>query len=254
MQRGIRDRRAGLASKRISGHRPQRAKALVALGDARRAGRISKGLSGAGLVPVLAFSSKQVIDRLDEDTYSLVLLGVGETDQERTARLSRHKGPVVALGQGTSNLGVDVDDHVDVEAAPEEVVARCVAMVQISRPVQLPATLRWGPLELDPSKRTARWHGEPLNLTSIQFRMMELLVLAAGSLVSTAELSRHIWGPNTYEEAERIVAHIRRIRKRIEPYPSIPQFLLTVRGEGFRLADEEIEEPAIDVTFIEAIR
>jgi DNA-binding response OmpR family regulator len=92
-------------------------------------------------------------------------------------------------------------------------------------------------MELDLARRQAWWHLEPLALTPLQFRLMSLLILAGGAVVTTEELSRALWGTALPSDAERLFAHIRRIRKRIEPDPARPQFLLTVRGEGFRLAE-----------------
>jgi DNA-binding response OmpR family regulator len=238
------ERRVGLGQSQL---RPATPKVLVALDDPVLAGRISSGLAAEGLVPVLAFSFEQALDRIEEEPYSLLVLsrlGISSGMIRAIARAA--PSPIVTYGPGDEpQLGTTVEDHLDPAASLDELVARCVAVVRISRPVYLPTTLRWGPLELDPARKSATWRGHHLKLTVIQFRVMELLVLAVGSVVTTAELSRHIWGPHTHEDNERIFAHVRRIRQRIESEPSRPRFLLTVRGEGFRLADHEIEEPTV---------
>jgi two-component system, OmpR family, KDP operon response regulator KdpE len=55
-------------------------------------------------------------------------------------------------------------------------------------------THTWGPLRLDSRRRLARWHGQPVGLTPIQFRLLLILVQAAGAVVSPMELSRRVWG------------------------------------------------------------
>jgi hypothetical protein len=96
---------------------------------------------------------------------------------------------------------------------------------------------RWGPLRLDTRSRRAFWHDREIRLTSHQFRAMTLLCEARGGLVSVEALSAHLYGVRVGADRQRVVAHIRRVRRLIEPDPARPQFLLTVRGEGFRLAD-----------------
>ena len=130
------------------------------------------------------------------------------------------------------------DEHV-AEHDVGQVIHRAMTLIELTRPVALPRPLRWGPLELDVARRIASWRGERISLTALQFRILEVLILAAGGVVTPAELSRRVWGDESFEDRERVTAHVRRIRKLIEPDPSRPRFLLAVRGEGFRLAEDE---------------
>ena len=74
-------------------------------------------------------------------------------------------------------------------------------------------------------------------MTRLQFRLLAALMGAEGGVLSRAELHRAIYDVAPVDDGERVVAHVRRIRQKIERDPSEPEFLLTVRGEGFRLAD-----------------
>jgi DNA-binding response OmpR family regulator len=96
---------------------------------------------------------------------------------------------------------------------------------------------RWGPLLLDGRSRRAFWQEREIRLTAHQFRAMSLLCHARGGLVSIEALSAHLYGGRVGADRQRVVAHIRRVRRLIEDDPARPTFLLTVRGEGFRLAD-----------------
>lgn len=215
----------------------------------------ARELHSVGLVCTLAFTSGQVISCLTTQRYELVLLDVSLDEghvRELVSVARRVRVPVITVVSDGADADMDwlVEDHVGVDASQGEVVGRCLAVVLMSRPVDLPGKIVWGPLELDPSSREGFWHGCPLGLTSIQYRLLEILALATGSVVTVAELARHIWGDNSFDDGERIIAHVRRIRKKIESNPSKATFLLTVRGQGFRLADCEVREPDIDMTFL----
>jgi two-component system, OmpR family, response regulator MtrA len=227
------------------------AQVLIVLRNPERAGLIAQRFHTVGLVPNLAFTVEQALGCLESQPYEL-LIADESLDRGRYHDLvtvaRRVSIPVVSFGTGSldTDAGRLADDYVTEDADTSELVRRCLALVRISRPVRLPARLRWGPLELDPRTRTARWQDSPVHLTPIQFRILEVLVLATGSVVSHNDLARHIWGDQAFADAERSLAHVRRIRKKIEINPSRPTFLLTVRGQGFRLADYEVMETPID--------
>ncbi len=189
---------------------------------------------------MLAFSGDEVVRYLDLETFSLVVVASDFFEGARRLVTSPKRGvpraPVIVLGELSPTRATEVDlvagDDWDVPL----VAAQGAALIALDRPVYLPKPLTWGPLELDVMTHEARWRGRPLPLTTLQFRVMEVLILAAGSLVTTEELARRVWGDGSFGDKERLIAHVRRIRKLIEQDPSVPRFLLRVRGKGFRLA------------------
>lgn len=236
--------------------RPPASRVLIAHRDPGWAGVTARELHSVGLVSTLAFTGAQVTSCLTTQRYELFLLDMS-LDEGRTGELvsvaRRVRVPVITVASDVADGDMDwpAEDHLDSDAPPGEVVGRCLAVVRMSRPVGLPGRLVWGPLELQHSSREGFWHDRPLGLTSIQYRLLEILALATGSVVTVAELARHIWGDNSFDDGERIIAHVRRIRKKFEADPSKATFLLTVRGQGFRLADCEVREPDIDLSFLE---
>lgn len=142
----------------------------------------------------------------------------------------------MAVGELSEEDHPVLDIALPARADPGGIVAHGSALIEMARPVALPHPIRWGGLELDLRTHQARWHGRPLHLTTVQFRIMEVLVMATGALVTTEQLSRRVWGDSSFDDRDRLVAHIRRIRKLIEQDSAMPQFLLRVRGRGFRLA------------------
>lgn len=215
---------------------------LVALQEPARAGVVAKRLSGRRIVPTLVFTCRDLLEQVKERRYGLVVVDPelscdhGMKCIEETRRLST--APIVAL---TTNYTDEpaADMVLDPYEQAEEIGERAEALLEMSRPVALPEPIRWGALELDVRTHEARWRDHPLRLTTLQFRIMEVLALAAGAVVTTEELSRRVWGESSYDDHDRLVAHVRRIRRIIEDDPSTPKFLMRVRGKGFRLATVE---------------
>jgi DNA-binding response OmpR family regulator len=104
---------------------------------------------------------------------------------------------------------------------------------------QPPPRLVWGPLLLDRRRRRAFWVAREIALTAQQFRLLWTLSAAQGAVVTVAELSDRVYDGTVGDDRERLMGHVRRIRRLIEADPGHPTFLLTVRGEGFRLADPD---------------
>lgn len=220
---------------------------LVALEDPLEAGRLAKRFSEQRVVPTLVFSCDQLLQQAREERFALIVVDeVFVCDHPSRCLDQVHEishAPIMALGELSEDEHPALDIALPARVGPAEVVGHGTALIDMARPVALPHPIRWGGLELDIRTHQARWEGRPLDLTAPQFRIMEVLVLAAGALVTTEQLARRVWGESSFDDRERLLAHIRRIRKRIERDTSMPQFLLRVRGRGFRLADEH-QRPA----------
>ncbi|MDP9069256.1 MAG: winged helix-turn-helix domain-containing protein [Actinomycetota bacterium] len=218
---------------------------LVALEDPGAAGRLAREFSNARIAPSLAFSCAEVIDQVRNETYALVLLGACFAHDKDSGCLEEVRAasgaPVLALGDvDEDDYGV-VDLALDPQQPPSQIVERGTALVEMARPVPLPYPIRWGSLKLDTRTHLARWNSSPLHLTESQFKIMEILILAAGAVVTTEQLCRRVWGESSVGEFGALKSHVRRIRQLIEDDPSTPKFLVRVRGRGFRLADASAE-------------
>lgn len=238
---------------------PRRA-VLLGVPDCLTAARLAEHLDAGGFMPCLAFSRNHVVadlqvDRfralvihsclLDDDLVSLIRIGLGGSDL-----------PIVMLSSGEPDPAKAASADVDLELpenAVDELVESVSALAQMCDQTELPATIAWGPLTLDLRRRQGRWDGEQLDFTPSQFRIMEVLVLAAGAVVTTHDLSRRLWHGAVFNDGERMEAHIKRIRRKIDPQRSRRPFLLTVRGEGYRLAEFDLTEPVIDLAELELV-
>jgi DNA-binding response OmpR family regulator len=98
--------------------------------------------------------------------------------------------------------------------------------------------LRVGPLELDPWRQVAMLDGKPLALTPIEFRVLLCLAEHAGMMRGYAQIVEYAQGYATseLEAGELIKPHIHHLRRKLEPDPRQPRYILNVRGRGYLLA------------------
>jgi DNA-binding response OmpR family regulator len=91
---------------------------------------------------------------------------------------------------------------------------------------------------LDSSRHSVLLDGEPVALTPTEFQILRCLMINYGRVVTHETLLNYAWGSNFEGEAEMLKVHIRHLREKIEAMPSSPTLIKTVRGVGYRLADE----------------
>ncbi len=140
-------------------------------------------------------------------------------------------------------LEMGADDYVTKPFSPREVVARVRAVLRRAQPAdeQGPPVLRVGPITLDRVTHTVTVDSEPADLTPTEFDVLEVLMTTPGRVYSRTEILEAVQGV-AFEAYERTVdAHIKNLRHKIEPEPSDPRYILTVRGVGYRL-NPEIED------------
>jgi DNA-binding response OmpR family regulator len=92
-----------------------------------------------------------------------------------------------------------------------------------------------GPITLDRAQREVKVDGKPVRLTFSEFELLDALMTEPGRLLNRQELLRAIWGDSAYRDPRAIDVHIRHLREKLEPEPEKPQFILTVRGAGYRI-------------------
>ncbi len=133
-------------------------------------------------------------------------------------------------------LEMGADDYVTKPFSPREVVARVRAVLRRAQPApEAPPVLRTGPITLDRSTHTVTVNGEPAGLTPTEFDLLETLMTTPGRAYSRTEILESVQG-FAFEAYERTVdAHIKNLRQKIEPEPSDPRYVITVRGVGYRL-------------------
>lgn len=125
------------------------------------------------------------------------------------------------------------DDYVTKPFSTGELIARVRALLRRSQSAQR-AVLDAGDLQMDLIARRAQLSGEELRLTHKEFDLLAELIRNQGMVLSRDLLLEKIWGYDFLGDSRTVDVHIRWLRQKIEPEPSLPQRIVTVRGIGYR--------------------
>jgi two-component system, OmpR family, KDP operon response regulator KdpE len=136
-------------------------------------------------------------------------------------------------------LDLGADDYVTKPFSAGELLARVRALLRraSSQPVT-PPVIQAGDLEIDLAQRRVRRAGEDIELTRIEFDILAFLAQHADNVVTSRMLLEHVWGPEYGEDhdTQTLRVHISHLRRKIESHPSVPRYLLTEPGVGYRFS------------------
>jgi DNA-binding response OmpR family regulator len=135
-------------------------------------------------------------------------------------------------------LSVGADDYVTKPFSTRELVARVRAMLRrprVSATTGARSVRRLGALEVDPAAREARVHGRLVELTRIEFDLLDALSERPRTAMTRARLLHHVWGPNWFGDDHVVDVHISKLRQKLGDDARAPRMLRTVRGVGYRL-------------------
>jgi DNA-binding response OmpR family regulator len=206
-------------------------RALLAFSSIDTAMPAWRSVTESGCIATLALGRDLALDAAAAADYDVVLVAEDLVHEAGTSLVD-------ALRRASRGADVIVGAVLDSPCAPG-----ADAPADAEEPA---APSSWGALRMDRARRLAWWHARPLQLTPMQFRLLEALVAAQGAVCSAESLHEAVFDDAFLGDSERLFAHVRRVRTRLEADTSNPEFLLTVRGVGFRLADAptSIAEPA----------
>ncbi len=135
-------------------------------------------------------------------------------------------------------LMMGADDYVTKPFSPSEVVARVDAVYRrVSMVAGKPkenAEIRSGPFVLNIKSRTLTKNGKPIDLTQVEYQIVELLLKNKGSALDRNKILSEIWGENYYSDVKIVDVNIRRLRIKVEDEPSMPVYIQTVWGYGYK--------------------
>ena len=133
-------------------------------------------------------------------------------------------------------LDAGADDYVTKPFAVGELLARLRAVLRRAAPSGEPV-VRVGAIEIDLEKQAVSVDGEPVHLTPHEFRILRLLALNVGKLLTHRAILREVWGPSYADESNYLHVYVSQLRRKLEADPSRPRHLLTEPGAGYRLVD-----------------
>ncbi len=234
------------------------AKVLVVDDEPAIVDAITYNLRKQGFAPIIASDADTALRLLRSKEPDAVILDVmlpsgSGFDVCRLIRQSGNTVPILMLTARVSEndrvhgLESGSDDYLVKPFGMRELMARVRALLRRSAVTATPpatdedetvvvptiASAALG-LILDPAKREASLHGKPLPLSRKEFDLLLLLASHPGRVYKRNELLDRVWGEDAFVEDRTIDVHVRWLREKIEPEPSKPQYLLTLRGVGYK--------------------
>ncbi len=187
-----------------------------------------------------------VIGRHHPDVIVLDLMLPGIDGLEVARRVREDTDPyIVMLTARTEEvdrivgLRVGADDYVTKPFSPNELVARIQAMLR--RPRQTAPTddavRRFGALTIDAAAREVHLADEPVELTRLEFDLLDTLSAQPRVVFSREQLLDRVWGSSEYRDDHVVAVHVANLRRKLGDTSEEPRFVRTVRGVGYRMVD-----------------
>jgi two-component system, OmpR family, response regulator RegX3 len=134
-------------------------------------------------------------------------------------------------------LEIGADDYITKPYSPRELVARVRAVLRRNATEQVEVsapTLAAGPVRMDVERHVVTVSGDSVALPLKEFELLELLLRNAGRVLTRGQLIDRVWGADYVGDTKTLDVHVKRLRAKIEPEPSIPRYIVTVRGLGYK--------------------
>jgi len=150
--------------------------------------------------------------------------------------------PVIVLSvvgdesEKVAALDAGADDYVTKPFGVDELLARLRAAMRRVDPSSEPV-LEIGDLRVDLEKSAVSMAGRPVQLTPHEFRLLRLLASNEGKLMTHSAILREVWGRAYADESHYLHVYVSQLRRKIEPDPARPRYIITEPGAGYRLVD-----------------
>jgi DNA-binding response OmpR family regulator len=201
-------------------------------------------LTSEGYEVEIESDGESALQRAQEGAFDLILLDVmlpGKDGFEicRELRRGGSKTPVIILTAKTQEaekvLGLEIgaDDYVTKPFSPRELRARIKAALRRTADDDSPI-YRFGDAEVDFGRCELRRAGQPVELTALEFKLLTAFVRNSGKVLSRDQLLDLVWGRGTFVTDRVVDNHVVTLRKKIEPEPSEPRYIVSIRGLGYR--------------------
>ena len=221
-------------------------KRILVVDDEVRLGRVVRGyLEEAGFEVTTAVNGRQALFATRDQQPDLIILDLmmPEMNGWEFMRQYRQEGnaPIIILtariedSDKVAGLELGADDYVTKPFSARELIARVRAVLRrAGAETAVSPRYRAGSLELDPESRLVQVDGHYPDLTKMEFDLLATLIANPGRAFNRLELLERTQG-FAYDGYERTIdVHIKNLRKKLEPNPAQPQYILTAFGIGYR--------------------
>jgi len=211
-------------------------------------------LDQAGLSARIVGDGKQALDLIAREHPDLIILDLmlpGMDGLEVCKRLRSNPMtqsiPIVMLTARATEvdrivgLELGADDYIPKPFSARELVARVKAVLRRTTAPTAPgdAPLTMGTLRLDPVRHEVTKDDTLLELSAMEFRLLEFFLRHRGRVFTRTQLLDRVWGRDRFVEPRTVDVHIRRLREKIESNPREPSLIQTVRGLGYKCQEED---------------
>jgi DNA-binding response OmpR family regulator len=223
---------------------------LIVEDDKKTASLVALYLEREGFQTVIAYDGQQALElaQLDKPIFVILDLMLPSIDGWSVCRQLRKSSdvPILILSareeevDRVSGLTLDADDYVVKPFSPRELVARVKAILRRGRLSTMTNKRLWSydGLVLDQEKRKITLNGSQILLTPHEFNLLQTLMAFPGKVFTRNELLNRLYPRHEAVVIDRVVdVIIGKLRQKIEKDPSNPQFILTVRGIGYKFAE-----------------
>ncbi|KOX13115.1 XRE family transcriptional regulator [Saccharothrix sp. NRRL B-16348] len=199
-----------------------------------------------GFTAALAATGQEALEEFDRNGADIVLLdlmlpGMSGTDVCKQLR-ARSAVPVIMVTARDSEidkvvgLELGADDYVTKPYSARELIARIRAVLRRGGESEelLPQVLEAGPVRMDVERHVVTVDGAEVSLPLKEFDLLEYLLRNVGRVLTRGQLIDRVWGADYVGDTKTLDVHVKRLRSKIEPDPSAPRYLVTVRGLGYK--------------------
>ena len=204
-------------------------------------------LKSEGYDVVIETDGESALQRARKEAFDLILLDVMLPRKDgfevcRELRRGGSKTPILMLTAKTQEaekvLGLEIgaDDYVTKPFSPRELRARIKAVLRRTAEDEL-RIFRFGEAEVDFERCELRCAGKNVDLTAFEFKLLAAFIRNVGKVLSRDQLLDLVWGPGTFVTDRVVDNHVVTLRKKVEPKPSKPRYIVSIRGLGYRFDD-----------------
>jgi DNA-binding response OmpR family regulator len=210
------------------------------------AATLQDDLEYEGYAVEVAGDGISALKRALEADFDVILLDIMLPQKDglavcRELRAAGRRTPVIMLtakGQEIDKvLGLELgaDDYVTKPYSPRELKARIKALLRRAVPNQTPQQVyEFGDVRVDFRSFELWRRGERVNLTAMEFKLLQVFLQHRGELLSIDRLLNEVWGKDAFLSERVIYTHVNNLRTKIEDNPSAPRYLISMRGLGYK--------------------